>query len=105
MEVLRRIARAERALRAVAQLEDLQLAQQVGAGLAGEDHVALDLARPDAVGDRLLARPVLGVDAGVDDQAPRAKEFRVELAEEALRVALVPAGFGRQPLGVERPAL
>src|SRR5258708_11199424 len=103
MEVLRRIARAERALRAVAQLEDLELTQHVGAGLAGEDHVALDLARPDAVGDGLLARPVLGVDAGVDHEAPRAEELGIELPEEALRVAFVPARFRREPLRIKRP--
>src|SRR5207247_1820031 len=70
-----------------------------------EDDVALDFARPDAVGDRLLARPVLGVEAGVDDQTTRAKELGVELAEESLRVALVPAGFRREPFPVHRPAL
>src|SRR5213075_3134729 len=59
VEFLRRIALAKRASRPIAQLEDLELAELVRAGLSGKHHVALDLARPDAIGDRLLARPAL----------------------------------------------
>src|SRR5687767_10213247 len=48
-------------LRAVAQLENLQLPDHVGGRLTREDDVALDLARFDAVVNRLLASPSFGM--------------------------------------------
>src|SRR6478736_2286891 len=105
MEVLDRELVAERLLRLLAQLEDFQLAHHVRARLARVDDVAFDFARFDAVVDRLLAGPVLGVDAGVDDEAPGAEQLHVELPELALEIVLVPAGLGREALGVQTPSL
>src|SRR6185295_7295261 len=66
--------------------------------------IALDLARFDAVVDRLLAGPMLGVQTRIHDQAARAEQFGVELTETSLDIVAIPAGFGRQSLGIERPS-
>src|SRR5688572_19555207 len=59
VERLRRELCAERVARLVAQFEQSQLPDHVRACLAGHDDVALDLARLEAIVDRLLARPAL----------------------------------------------
>ena len=66
----------------------------------GKDDIALDLARFDAVVDRLLARPPLGVQACVDDEAARAKELLVHLAEQPFGIVRIPARFCRETLGI-----
>ena len=53
--------------------------------------------------DHLLAGPVLGVDAGVDDQADGAQDVGFETAEVGVGV-LVEADVLAEPLGVEPPA-
>src|SRR5215471_5614844 len=94
----------ERLLRLVAQLEQLQLAHHVRARLARVDDVALDLARFDSVVNRLLPRPVLRVNAGVDDEAARAKQLGVQLAKQTDGIVLVPVGLRRETLRIETPA-
>ena len=95
------------------QLLDLQHADFVGAGLPWHDDVTLDLGGDFAFGhagflehvsDGLLPRPALRRDAGIDDQSDGAEDLRLQSAKVAERVAFIPAGFLRQPLGVERPA-
>src|SRR5437762_5189471 len=95
---------AKRLLRLFTQLDNLQLAQHVRAGLAGIDDVSLDFAWLDAVVDRLLARPVLRMNAGIDNEPARAKQFRIELAKQALRIVLIPSGLSRKPFSVESPS-
>src|SRR5262245_29327283 len=48
---------------------------------------------------------MLCVNTGVDSESARAKQFSVELTEQAFRIVLVPAGLGRQPLSIESPSL
>src|SRR5262249_6912745 len=67
-------------------------------------HVAIDFAGFDAVVNRLLPRPSLGVKAGVDDEPAGTKQLRVEPSEPADRIAVVPSVLDGQPLGVETPA-
>ena len=95
---------AQRLAGFLAQLDNLQLPDHVRARLAGEHHVALHFAGFDAVVDGLLAGPVLGVQSGIDHQTACAPQCIVELSELAFRVAIVPAGFCSQALGVQPPA-
>ena len=104
MEFFQREFFAEFAFRFGSDVEDLELADFVGAGLARHHDVALHFGDGDAVVDGLLARPFFRVEAGVDDEAAGAEEFFVELAEEALGVAFIPAEFDGELLGVEGPA-
>ena len=53
--------------------------------------------------DHLLARPVLRVNAGIDDEADRAPHVGFEAAVVGVGV-LVEADLLAEPLGVERPA-
>src|SRR5436190_1861924 len=105
VELLQRELRPQLALGLGAELEDLQHADLVRARLPRHDDVALHFLGWDAVVDRLLARPVLGVEAGVDHQAAGAEELGVELAKVTLHITVVPPELGRELLGVERPAL
>ena len=95
------------------QLADLQLADLVGERLARDGDVPLGLggriAAParavvEDVLDRLVAGPTLGVDAGVDHQADRAEQLRIEVAEILVRVG-VDAQLAPQRFRVEAPAL
>ena len=104
---------AQRLLGAVAQLQNLQLADLVGQRLAGPRdvavHLGLDAGFVDGgvvveVLDHLLAGPVLGVDAGVDHQADGAPDVGLQAAVVGVGV-LVKADVLAQPLGVEPPAL
>jgi hypothetical protein len=104
VEGRQRELRPQRLFRLLAQLENAQHADHVGASLARPGDVALHFLRADAVVDRLLAGPALGVQAGVDHQAPRAEQFRAERAEQARNVAFIPALLHRQALGVQAPA-
>ena len=81
-----------------------ELADHVRARLPGHDDVALDLARLEAVVDRLLARPALGVQARVHDEPARAEQLRVEHAEHPFGIAVVPAVLRNQFFRVQRPA-
>ena len=102
---------AELFLRALAELEDLELAELVGAGLRGPRDVAVGLGLDERlvdvvlahVVDDLIAGPALRVDAGVDDEADGAEELGVEAAVVADGV-LIEADFFAELLGVERPA-
>src|SRR6185503_5386963 len=100
VEALQRKSVAEGPLRLLAQLEDFQFADHVRACLAGINDVAFDFGGFDAVIDRLLPRPMLGVQAGVDDQAPRAKLFPEKLSEQTFEIVVVPTGFGSEMLSV-----
>ena len=89
-------ARAQSGLRRRPQAIDLAVADLVAAGLAGPGaiaiNLALDVAARAAVGGRepvdgVLTRPPLGMEAGVDDEAARAKGDRLEVAEAAERIA------------------
>ncbi len=82
MEFFRREFCAEFAFRFRADVEDLELADFVRAGLARHHDVALHLGDGDAVVDGLLVGPFFRVEAGVDDEAAGTEEFLVELAEE-----------------------
>src|SRR5206468_1159742 len=64
-----------------------------------------DLARFDAVVDGLLTGPMLGVQAGIHNQTPRAEQFEVELTEAPLDVVPIPARFGGQSFGIQPPSL
>lgn len=82
MEFFQRELCAEFAFRFRADVEDLELADFVGAGLARHHDVALHFGDRDAVVAGLLAGPFFWVQAGVHDEAAGAEEFFVELAEE-----------------------
>ena len=102
---------AEFFLCALAEFEDLELAEFVGAGLRGPRDVAVGFGLDERlvdvvlahVVDDLIARPALGVDAGVDDEADGAEEFGVEAAVVANGV-LVEAHLFAELFGVECPA-
>src|SRR5262245_21899339 len=104
MEVFFREARAESLPRLFSQLDQFQLADHVRTGLPRVDHVAFDLACFDAVVDRLLPRPVLGVNPRVDDESPRAKERAIQLSQESFGIAFVPARLGGKLFGIQSPA-
>lgn len=82
MEFFRREFCAEFAFRFRADVEDLELADFVGAGLARHHDVALHFGNRNAVVDGLLAGPFFRVEAGVDDEAAGAEELFVEPTEE-----------------------
>ena len=103
---------AELLLRARSQFLDLQHPNFISAGLTGRDDVTLDFrfhfffAHPGFiahVGDRLIARPMLGVNSGIDDQTHRAEKFVPQTAEVAERVLFVPANLFRKPFAVKGP--
>src|SRR6266566_5796707 len=96
---------AKRLLCFLTKLNDFQLTQHICAGLAGINNVTLNLAGLDAIVDRLLPGPMLCVNTGIDNETACAKQFSVELTEQAFRIVLIPAGLGRQPLGIESPSL
>src|SRR4051812_35795671 len=103
----------ERLLRLAPQPPDRELADLVRERLAGNGDVAIDLggsvgrahrAVVEHVFDRLLTRPMLGMEAGVGDQPHSAQDLVVEMAviligigEEAKLIA--------KALRIERPAL
>src|SRR3546814_18390041 len=87
------------------------MADLVAAGLAGPTAIAVDFAgdlqrvRPVALDeefDRFLARPALGVEAGVDDEAAGAEGERLEIAEPPDLEILVAAEFVGALLGLKR---
>src|SRR6516225_5897009 len=97
VEILQVESRSERRARLRAQREDLELTHLVGARLSGIGHVALDLGgdlaprQPggvDHVVDRLLARPVLGMEPRVDHQACGPQQLELETAEITPRIVL-----------------
>src|ERR1700733_14027553 len=94
-------------------LKDGALAEVVRERLPGPGDVAVDLGADLAlwqrgvlaeIVERLLARPPLGVDAGVDYQARRAPDLVAEHAE-AVVGRVVHAHLAAELLAVERPAL
>src|SRR3954469_8488300 len=104
---------AELAPRFFAKLEDPQLANLVARRLPGIVDVALDLLDDVAlgqqrigleIGDRLLAAPALGREAGVGAQPDRPPQLQRQVAELRIGV-LVEAHLPPEPLGIEPPAL
>ncbi len=85
---------------ALAEFDDLELAEFVSAGLCGPRNVTVGLGLYERlvniilahVFDDLIARPALRMDTRVDDQTNRAKEFGVKAAVVADRT-LVEADF------------
>ena len=71
--------------------------------LPGIHDVPLDLAGFNAVVDRLLPCPLLGVQPRIDHQPPGAPQLVRQLPELSLHIAVIPARFCGQPLGVESP--
>src|SRR5689334_1605175 len=113
VEVLDVEARAERAFRAGAKLLHLAIAQQVAERLRWRREIPVDLALGESLVDaalmahevdRLVARPVEGVNSRIDDQTRGAKEARLEVAVVLVRI-LVEAQVVAERLGVQRPAL
>ena len=77
----------------------LVVTEQVAERLRRVREVAVDLAHGEAlstppsvahVGDRLVARPVVGVNAGVDDEARGAEELRLKVAVALVRILVEP---------------
>src|SRR6476659_8451660 len=113
MEFLEGEAAAERPLGLRAEPKEGELPDLVSERLARNGDVALDLgdhlgaahaAIVEHVLNRLIAGPVLGMDAAVDDEAHRAKHLVIEAAEALIGVGLH-AELVPQSLGIERPAL
>src|SRR5690348_11750439 len=84
----------ERRFSLLTQAKDRQLAQLVGERLSGPADVAVDLGLDLVLGqrcmareviDRLLPRPALLVDSGVDDKARRPPHVVAQLAEFLIR--------------------
>ncbi len=75
MKFLHGEPRLQRFLRFRALYENFQLADLVRAGLSGPDDVTIYFCRRYAVVERLLACPVQRMEAGVDDEAPGAKQL------------------------------
>jgi len=105
--------RSEPGRRPRAQLLDAQLADLVGERLPGPGDVAIDLVDDVVLAlrgvrleelDRLLARPALVVQAGVDDEPHGAPHLVGELAELVVGI-LVEPHFLAEALAVQRPAL
>jgi hypothetical protein len=103
---------AQRGLRLLAIGHPCGVADLVAARLADHRAVALDLALAARLGEaglfhhvggRLLAAPAIVVNAGVDHQAHRAEQERLEIAGALDPV--IAAQFIAQLLGIERPAL
>jgi hypothetical protein len=104
--------RAEGLLRAGAEFENLQLADFVAESLGGSGDIAVDFGVDGGVVetgvgvevvDHLLAGPVLGVDAGVNDEPDAPEIVGFEAAEVGVRI-LIKADVFAQMLGVESPA-
>src|SRR5690606_10176752 len=85
----------------------------VAARLPDPAAIAVDLARdlervrPVALDEELhplLARPALGVDAGIDDEAASAESDRLEIAEAPDREIVVEAELVGELFGIEAPA-
>ena len=102
----------ERRLRLLALPVDLAVPDLVAARLPGPRAIAIDFAghfqrirsvHVDEELHALLARPALGVDAGVDDQPAGAEGDRLQVAEPPDRIVLVRAELVGELLGVERP--
>ena len=96
---------AERRLRLVALPVDLAVTDLVAARLAGPRAVAIDFAgdllrirsvHVDEELHALLARPALGVDAGVDDEAAGAEGDRLQVAEPPDVIVVVGARVRRR---------
>src|SRR5258706_473548 len=113
MEIAHIEFRPEGLLRAGAQLEELALAEHVSEGLRRIGEVAIDFARREIlvqaalachVRDGLVARPVVRMDAGIDDEPRGAKELGLQVPV-VLEGILVEAEIEAELLRVERPAL
>src|SRR6187402_666986 len=103
--------RAESSLCAIAEFDELELADFVAQSLCGPGDVAigfgLDVGLVDGgviveKVDHLLACPVFGVDAGIDYEADRTPDISLESSIVIVRI-LVEADFLAQPLAVEAP--
>src|SRR5690606_8424488 len=88
-------------------------ADLVGRSLAGQDDIALHLADIVTLGnggvlreilDRLFAGPALGVDPGIDHEAPGPPDLHGEAAEIRIGI-LVEAHILAEAFGIKAPAL
>jgi hypothetical protein len=95
-----------------AEFEDFELTQLVAESLRGPRDVAIALGVDGGVVetgvgvevvDHLLAGPVLGVDAGVDDEANATEDVGFKAAEVGVRI-LIEADVFAEVLRVESPA-
>src|SRR5207237_928281 len=55
------------------------------------------------VSDCLLARPMFGVNSGINNEPDRAKKLVAQTSEIAKRIVLVPTGLFREPFGIKPP--
>ena len=62
---------AEGFFRLLAQFDDFELTDHIGARLARVHDISFDFAGLDAVVDCLLASPAFGMNAGIDHEPPR----------------------------------
>src|SRR5690606_17358921 len=94
--------------RRLARGDDLLLADHEAAGLPRIDAVAVHFALGrsaqfadgvDHIGDGLFAVPALVVQTGVDHNAPRAPELRLQIADAAVGVGLIGADLVRHGFG------
>ena len=100
MEFLERKLVTEFSLCRFAKLYQLQFANHVRARLSRCDYVPFGLARADAVVDRLLASPSLGVQTRVYYQTACAKKLTVEGTQLTGQVAIVPSMVKRELLRI-----
>ena len=105
---------SERRRRLLALPVDLAVAHLVAARLSRPRAIAIDLAgdflgvrsvHVDEEPDGLLARPALGVDARVDDQAARPEGNRLQISEAPDAIVVIGAELVGELLGIESPTL
>src|SRR4029079_3671985 len=105
--------RSERGLRLVALPVDLAVADLVAARLPRPGAIPVDFARDffwirsvhvHEEADALLARPLLGVNSGVDDQAAGAERDRLQVTEAADVILVVGAELVGELLRIQPPA-
>src|SRR5215470_3873883 len=113
MEALLVELRAKRRFSLGPQPADGELTKLVGESLAGPADVPIDLGfhlmlREGSVSgeiiDRLLARPAITVDPGVDHQPRGAPHFIAELTESLIGCP-IDAEFIAEPFAIEAPSL
>src|SRR5262245_49302052 len=103
---------AEGLLRLLAQTVDPAVTHFVTTRLARPRAVTIDLARDlveaRAIGareplDRLLTRPALRVQSGIDDQTTGAKRNRLQITQPTERIIVINAELASELLGIQRP--
>src|SRR5688572_9578555 len=91
---------------------DLGCSDHEAAGLSRIDAIAIDLALRrcrlladvlDHPANRLLARPAMMMNAGIDDDARRAEQLRLQQADTTRRIVVVHAELVGNTLRIKRP--